>query len=319
MNATPPPAGASRPGEPGTSRGDPVLVVGATGNLGGRVVEHLLSRGKRVRALVRPPTDATRLERKGVEVVRGDLTVRSSLDGPLAGVSAVVTTAAGYTGRRRGDSLATVDVQGNRNLVDAAANARVSRFVFTSILKCDLAPEVPHFWAKKLIEDALEARAVPFVALRPGAFIVPPGSGWDFWSKGLRRGRLRSFGPRDVPWTWIHIDDVARALSLAVDAPSVLGRRIELGADRPVSMDEMAVLFGRVLNRPIKTTGMGAFGALMRIMAVASHRMRDMSSMIAFFGSGRYVADTTVQAELLGPVPSLEDSLRRYAKAAGFV
>ena len=309
----------SSSGGPVEDVGLPVLVVGATGNLGGRVVDHLLSRGKRVRALVRPGTDATLLEKKGVDVVRGDLTNRASLDRPLIGISAVVTTAAGYTGRRRGDSLATVDLTGNRNLVDAAAKAHVPRFVLTSILKCDQAPDVPHFWAKKLAEDQLEAQGVAFVALRPGAFIVPPGSGWDFWSKGLRTGRLRSFGPPDVPWTWIHIDDVARALSLAVDAPGAVGKRIDLGTDRAVSMDEMAQLFSRILNRPVRTVGMGGMGALMRLMAPVSHRMRDMGSMIAFFATGKYVADTRAQGELFGPVPAVEDSLRRYAKAGGLV
>lgn len=273
--------------------------------------------GRFARALVRPGSDSTRLEAKGVEVVRGDLTVRASLNGPLAGVSAVITTAAGYTGRRRGDSLATVDLEGNRNLVEAAAVARVPRFVFTSILKCDQAPGGPHFWTKTLIEDALESSGVPFVALRPGAFIVPPGSGGDFGSKGLRRGRLRSSGPRNVPWTWIHIDDVARALSLAVDAPDVTGKRIDLGADRAVSMNEMASAFSLLLGRPIRAVGMGAFGAGMGLLSVVSHRMRDRNAMVAFFASGKYVADTTSQAAGLGPVPSLEDSLRRYAKSAG--
>ena len=51
----------------------PVLVVGGTGMLGGQVVTELLSRGKRVRALVRPTSDAKSLERAGVEIVRGDM------------------------------------------------------------------------------------------------------------------------------------------------------------------------------------------------------------------------------------------------------
>jgi uncharacterized protein YbjT (DUF2867 family) len=319
MTSATKPKTRSTPNKAGGSDARPVLVVGATGNLGGRVVDHLLARGIPVRALVRPGTDAAPLEQKGVEVVRGDLTDRKSLDGPVAGVRAIVTTAAGYTGRRRGDSLETVDHQGNLNLVDAAAKAKVARFVFTSILQCDQAPSVPHFWTKKLIEDQLEARGVPFVALRPGAFIMPPGAGWDYWSKGLKKGRLTSFGPRDAAWTWIPIDDVARALALAVDAPGVVGQRIDLGTDRDVSMDEMAQEFSRILGRPVKAVGMGAFGAIMGVMAVVSSRMRDMKSMVQFFGTGKYVADTRLQAKLLGPVPTLDGALRDYAEAAGLV
>ncbi|MGW0877157.1 NmrA family NAD(P)-binding protein, partial [Streptomyces sp. NPDC002740] len=51
----------------------PVLVVGATGSLGGEVVDELLARGKKVRALVRPASDASRLESRGVQIARGDM------------------------------------------------------------------------------------------------------------------------------------------------------------------------------------------------------------------------------------------------------
>jgi uncharacterized protein YbjT (DUF2867 family) len=57
----------------------PVLVVGGTGMLGGQVVTELLSRGKRVRALVRPMSDAKRLEQAGAEIARGDIMNAASL------------------------------------------------------------------------------------------------------------------------------------------------------------------------------------------------------------------------------------------------
>ncbi|MEU9213915.1 NmrA family NAD(P)-binding protein [Streptomyces sp. NPDC048415] len=65
----------------------PVLVVGATGSLGSKVVDELLGRGKNVRALVRPASDASRLESRGVEIARGDmLNVDSLVDRDLCGV-----------------------------------------------------------------------------------------------------------------------------------------------------------------------------------------------------------------------------------------
>src|SRR6266508_2858207 len=111
-----------------------VLVVGATGDLGGRAVDAPLARGKRVRALVREGTDPSRLAAKGVEIARGDMLDPASLERAMSGSSAVVTTAAGYTRRRKGDSLEKVDDLGNRNLVDAAKKTEIRRFVFTSIL-----------------------------------------------------------------------------------------------------------------------------------------------------------------------------------------
>ncbi len=66
----------------------PVLVVGGTGNLGGKVVDQLLERGKPVRALVRPSTDASRLEARGVEIVRGDMFDLESLARAMDGADA---------------------------------------------------------------------------------------------------------------------------------------------------------------------------------------------------------------------------------------
>ena len=142
----------------------PVLVVGGTGFLGSKVVAELLARGKSVRALVRPRSDATTLEQAGAHVARGDMMDPRSLAAAMDGVDAVVTSAAGYTRHRKGDTPVT-DTVGNANLIGAAHAAGARRFVLTSILTCDQTPDVPHFWHKKLAEDRLE---VPFVALRIG-------------------------------------------------------------------------------------------------------------------------------------------------------
>jgi uncharacterized protein YbjT (DUF2867 family) len=143
-----------------------VLVVGGTGMLGGQVVAELLARGKRVRALVRPTSDAKRLEQAGVEIARGDMMDPVSLLDAMEGADAVISTAAGYTRHSKGDTD-EIDRIGNRNLADAASQAGVRRFVLTSILTCDQTPQVPHFWHKKLAEDRLEELGVPFVSLRP--------------------------------------------------------------------------------------------------------------------------------------------------------
>src|SRR5207245_1975470 len=126
-------------------------------------------------------------------IVRGDLTKPETLPAALQGVDAVVTTAIGYSQRKPQDSLEAVDIEGNRNLVDAAKRANIRRFVFTSILTCDQAADVPHFWAKKLTEDHLEAQGVPFVALRPGAYM----GGGPWWEQSLAQGTLPAFGPPD--------------------------------------------------------------------------------------------------------------------------
>src|SRR5215208_4490969 len=213
---------------------EPVVVVGGTGMLGGQVVTALLSRGKRVRALVRPQSDATGLARTGAEIVRGAMMDPASLQRAMDGADSVITTAAGYTRHSKGDT-AEIDTTGNRNLADAASQAEVRRFVLTSILTCDQTPQVPHFWYKKLAEDRLEEQGVPFVALRPGAFLDQVAqTGGDPFAKH----RLMWFGSARTPLTFVLTADLAGYLAAAVEADVTAGERIDIGWDRPVGMQE---------------------------------------------------------------------------------
>ena len=295
----------------------PVLLVGATGDLGGRTLRALRARGKLVRALVRPGSDVSELPKDGVEVVRGDMLDPPSLVPAMTGVSAVISSAIGYSGRKKGDSLKT-DFEGNHNLVDAAKKAGVPRFVFLSILACDKAEKVPHFWAKKVTEDYLEQQGVPFVALRPGAFLGAPRGRYREWMlAGLRKGQVMGMTRGDVRITYIAPDVVARALAAAVDEPRALGKRIDLGSDRPLSGTELTELTGRLLNRPMTLRAFGGGG--MRFAALFSSRMRDMLSMIDFFQTGQYIADTRVQGELFGPVPKVEDAARQLLSDLGLL
>ena len=291
----------------------PVLVVGATGFLGKKVVRALVERGKTVRALVREGTDPGPLRELGVEIVRGNMLDPPSLDRALEGAAALVTTAIGYSARKPGDTLAKVDGLGNKNLIDAARRAKIGRFVLTSILTCELARDVPHFWQKKLTEDYLEASGVPFVSLRPGAFL---NAMW--WARNLKKGSMPAMGSPTVRSTSIHPDDVARCLALAVDEPRALGRRIDLGMDRPVSATDLAEACTKLLGRPIKVQVLPT-GLIFGVTGLFNERMRDMAAMIKYFGRGTYIADTTVQAELFGPVPAFEDSLRRALKDGGLL
>jgi uncharacterized protein YbjT (DUF2867 family) len=303
---------------PPPARGPPVLVVGATGDLGGRIVRALLARGKSVRALVRPDSDAASLASSGVEVLRGDMLDPASLPPAMTGVSAVISSAIGYSRRRKTDSLRT-DYDGNRNLVDAAKRAGVPRFVLLSILACDQAPNVPHFWAKKVTEDYLVQQGVPFVALRPGAFLGAPRGRYREWIvQGLQRGEVMGMTPAGTRITYIAPDEVARALALAVDGGRTLGQRIDLGSDRPLSGPELAELAGRLLGRPMRSRMMGG-GLGMRFIAAFNPGMRDMMAMTRFFQTGKYVADTRVQAELFGPVPKVEDAARQMLADLGFL
>ena len=293
----------------------PVLVVGGTGMLGSQVASELIKRGKQVRALVRPGSDASRLEAAGVEIARGDMMDAWSLLRAMEGADAVITSAAGYTRHRKGDTP-TTDTVGNTNLVEAASRSGIRRFVLTSILTCDQTPQVPHFWHKKLTEDRLEELGVPFVALRPGAFLDQVTR---FGGDPFRKGRLRWMGSPGIPLTFVLTSDVAGYLAEAVDLPDLEGRRIDIGWDRPVGMQDVADIAGRLTGKTltVRTVPAGILRAAGTVLAPVSPMAKDLSAMIAWFQTGRYVADTTLQRQFFGEPPTAELAIRRFVTGLG--
>ena len=219
------------------SEQEPVLVVGALGMLGGKVVDRAARPGQtgtcpgapeHRRAAAGGPGRRDRPRRHA----------RPRLAGARDGR------------RRRGDhhgrrvhpprkNATEIDTVGQANLAVAASRTGVRRFVLTSILTCDQTPQVPHFWHKKLAEDKLEELGVPFVALRPGAFL---DQAVQWTGDPFATGRLMWIGKTDVPLTFVLTTDLAGYLADAVDAPGVEGQRIDIGWDRPVSMQDVAGL-----------------------------------------------------------------------------
>ena len=313
MNPHPFPDPASSARDPDGS--GPTLLVGGTGFLGSQVATELLTRGKQVRALVRPGSDASRLEAAGADIARGDMMDPDSLDRAMAGVDAVVTSAAGYTRHSKGDTP-DIDTTGNSNLAEAAHRAGVRRFVLTSILTCDQTPDVPHFWHKKLMEDRLEQLGVPFVALRPGAFLDQVTR---FGGDPIAKGKLMWMGSPRVPTTFVLTPDLAGYLAEAVDAPGVDGQRIDIGWDRPLGMQDVAEIAARLTGKSIKVRSvpMPVLKAAGVVVGRFNPMVKDLAAMIAWFQSGGYVADTRRQAEVFGPPPSAEDAVRRLIGILG--
>jgi uncharacterized protein YbjT (DUF2867 family) len=297
-----------------------VLIVGATGHLGGKVARVAAQRGWRVRALVRPSTNADTLTALGAEVVSGDLLDLASLERAMRDCHAVISSAIGYANRKQGDLAGSADTEGNRNLADAALSARIGRVVFCSVLTCDRAQEVPHFWHKKLSEDYFEQRGVPFVALRPGAFLDQGPN--DFWAPGLRAGRLRFASDPNVPATFVHTEDVARCLVEAVDLPTgERALRVDLGCDRPVSIAQLAVIMGSISKRTIRAQvpPWPLVSAGLAVAGLFDPWKRDLRAMMNYFQKGGYVADLTLQRRYFGEPPAIEASVRRYLTEQGLV
>jgi uncharacterized protein YbjT (DUF2867 family) len=289
-----------------------VLVVGGTGHVGRQVVAALRERDASVRVLVRPGSEAP----SDLDVVRGDMMEPSSLDAAFAGVDAVISTAAGYTRRRKGDSLA-IDRIGNQNLALAAKRSGVPRYVLLSILSNDQAKDVPHFWAKALAENALRQAGVPFVALRPGGFL---DQSKDRLAADTLKNKFMGIGDRgDSRWSYTYTADLAQSLAAAaLTDRSVEGRIIDVGwSTGPISNQELASTIAAHTGRTL-TVSVIPWWVIRAAVATVGHlneNVNEFGRMFLFFGGGAYIADNRAHEELLGPLPSKDDAVRRWAAA----
>ena len=290
-----------------------VLVVGATGFLGQKIVRNLLRHsGLSVRAMSRkgPPVDAA----PGVEWVRGDMMEPASLDRALQGVDIVISSANGYM-----KESIEIDFQGNRNLIEAAAKARVGRFVFLSIVACEKAPEVPHFHAKIMAEEMIKAAGVPFVFVRAPAFLDQSS---DYIANAVKGGRFFAVGDKTTRWSYVLTDDLAANIAQAAAWPGedIANQTIDIGwRDGPKSQQEIADTIAQVTGRRLSiwTVPWGVFSVLVRPVRLMSELGYDLMRMFLFFRRGVFVADVATQERFFGPAPTSRDAIMRWAKANG--
>lgn len=255
----------------------PTLVVGATGQLGSRLVRRLTEAGRPVRALVRPGSRDAHLRRPGVEIATGDLTDRASLDAACRGVGAVLATA-NAVAPLRGSRFATVEDRGYADLIAACRGAKVGRFVFISVPVTPADDTVPLFRYKRLTEQRLFDSGLDYTVFRAGPFMDDwfafmgshlPARGdeapliarpWPFLQRFIgtighlieQRGIAIVPGPASTRQRFIAVDDVAAYMVAAIDHPAAGHAVLEIGGPEDLSWRDVAALYAKVLGRPVR-------------------------------------------------------------------
>ena len=263
-----------------------ILVAGATGRAGSAAARHLLRAGFEVRALVRNAEKGRPLRALGAEVVIGDVTKPDSLAPAIVGCSGVYSALAA-----EGESASEVEYRGNLNLLSAAEEAGVSRFVYSSALLVDhpLAQKVSAFREKWRFEEVLlRAKSVTPTVLRPAMFM-------ETLLMAFRGPVAFVPGRQQKPASWISASDVALAAVRAFER-GITGRHELAGPDRETFDDAHARLARvqekiRVLHPPL---------ALMHVPGLVSEEVRELANMFTLFDTAGYAPDPTPLRDKFG-------------------
>ena len=289
-----------------------VLVTGGTGFVGPAVVTALVDAGHTVRVLEREEGRSAGLPSQ--EAVQGDVTDPASLGRVVEGQEVVVHLVALLAGPP--EEFQHVMEQGTRNLVAAAKEAGVQRFVLMSALGVDEQTKdlVPYYHAKWEMEQTVKGSGLEHVIFRP-SFIFGPGGG--ALQQFARIAKLAPVTPIVGPGTQriqpIWIDDLAAYFAAGVDKPEASGRTFELGGPDTVTWNEFWSRLKTALGvrRPAIHLPFG----LMRAQAAVLEKLpkppvtRDQLKMLAAGDNTVSNSDAVDAFEI--PLVPLDEQLRR--------
>jgi uncharacterized protein YbjT (DUF2867 family) len=288
-----------------------ILVAGGTGTLGTQLVRLLSDRGQGVRVLTRDPGRAAHLPAT-VEVIAGDVRDPAAVAAAVQGCASVVSALHGFVGPGR-PSPESIDRDGNRALIRAAAAAGVEHVVLVSVLGASPDHPMSLHRAKHAAERELRASGRPWTIVRPASYL-------ETWvaiigAKVPRGGQALVFGPGRNPVNFVSAHDVARVVDLVVREPSLRGQVLEVAGPENLTFVTIAQRLIAASGRPGRIRHVPL--PLLRALSVLA---RPVSPVLARQAQAAVVMSTTdMRADLAAvrdrlpavPATTLDDVLGR--------
>jgi uncharacterized protein YbjT (DUF2867 family) len=263
-----------------------ILIIGATGALGGTIARALLQKGEEVRVLVRSGSSPAPLAALGAELAYGDLKEPASLALACEGVDTVITTA--NSAQRGGaDTVDTVDRDGNRNLIDAAKAAHVRHFIFISALGASEESPMTFMRAKAETERYLRQSRIAYTILQPNVFM-------DVWIPMIVGSAVQADRPVTLAGegqrkhSMISSADVAAFAVACANNPAAIDRTIPLGGPEALSWRDILASCERAVGHPIAVRSVTPGESLPGLPAVVS----DLATALEHYDSPVDMADT---------------------------
>jgi len=250
------------------------LVTGASGLLGSHVVQKLLAMGEPVRALVRPSSDTRLLDEWGVEKVLGDITDARSLVEAMKGAKRVYHVAAQVGDWGPWERFVAVTIDGTRNMLAAARQAKVQRFLHVSSISAYGHPDgdglvldesAPlgvnlHKWsyysrakveAEKLVWQAHNAGDVPVTVVKPSWLYGPRDrASMPRLIRAIRTGKAKLIGDGANRLNLTYAGNEAEGCILAATNEKALGQSYNLAGDGAIQQGEYINKIAECLGCP---------------------------------------------------------------------
>jgi uncharacterized protein YbjT (DUF2867 family) len=291
-----------------------ILVTGANGFIGPKIVHALRAQGRDVRALVRRPDRATYLGGLGAEVVAGDVTDPASLQAAIKDCTHVVHLVAIIQGRPA--QFHDVMTVGTQNLIAAAKTEGVQRFVLMSALGTSETAAVPYYAAKWAEERDVAASGLEYTAFRPSFVFGRDGGALPLFIRQVKLSPVVTVIGEGLQRSQpIWVEDVAAIFAKSVDLPAAANRTFELGGPDTVDWNGLYQTIAKVLGKRRKLVhvpiGLARSGARLTERLPGAPLSVDQVSMIQ--GADNVVSNTDAVDTFQIPLVSLEEQIRRSA------
>ncbi len=323
-----------------------VAITGATGFIGMHLVRAISKRGWRIKALVMDNDRADPLRELGVDIFRGNLTQRESLDGFPGDANLVYHLAGQLGGTKIGyRQMFSVNVEGTKNLLDRCINSKIRSFIHSSAAgvvgikgnvgvkeNAPYAPESPYevskCYGERLVLEFSVKYGLPVTVLRP-CFVYGPG---DLHKLRLFRAiaekKFRLIGKGNALWHPTFIDDAIKGFLLAAEKKA-RGEVFNVAGPTWIAVRDfantIAASLGTTVPRCRIPRGMAHLAALCFEVACGSLKIDPPLSRTKFkFLTTNFCLDISKSRDVLGYVPQVEaaegvEHTVRWYKEHGFL
>lgn len=280
-----------------------ILVTGAGGKTGKAIIKSLSNNQEDIYAFAHRQDQVAEIKLSGAEkIIVGDLRDESAIRSAMGGVRAVYHICPNMSPEE--------DVIG-RLVVGESKKAGVEHFVYHSVLHPQI-EVMNHHWQKMRVEEMLFESGIPFAVLQPAPYMQNLLAGWK---SIVEDGALRVPYSVEAKFSFLDLEDLAEAARIVLTEPGHINAIYELAGTSPTSHAEVAEIFSRVLNRPVRAEKEEIRDWRLRAKGLNEYARENLVRMFEYYDQWGLAGNPNVLKWLLKREPrSLESFAGRIGK-----